>query len=107
MRSRVPDNLRWFAMDIYVAEARNIRYESQGQFGNMTSAMGINTQSINRVATGISSALGTIDSGLDISSPMKQFGYIKFKCRQCEFDFSDSFVGGQTLGVSKADKPNS
>ena len=107
MRTRVPDNLRWFAMDIYVAEARNIRYESQGQFGNMTSAMGINTQSINRVATGISSALGTIDSGLDISSPMKQFGYIKFKCRQCEFDFSDSFVGGQILGVSPADKPNS
>jgi hypothetical protein len=107
MRTRVPDNLRWFALDIYIAEARNIRYEVQGSYGNMTSAMGINTQSINRVATGITSALGTLDPSLDLASPMNQFGYIKFKCRQCEFDFSDSFVGGQSLGVSPRKEPNS
>lgn len=106
MRTRVPDNLRWFAMDIYIAEARNIRYEPAQQFGNMTSAMGINTGAISRVATGVSAALGTADQRLDISSPMKQFGYIKFKCRQCEFDFSESFVGGQTLDVTPGTKPN-
>ena len=99
MRERVPDNLRWFAMDIYVAEARNIRYSPLQSASGITGALGINTGGIDRVATGITSALGTVSPQLDAGSTMKQFGYIKFKCRQCEFDFSESMPGGQSLSV--------
>lgn len=99
MRERVPDNLRWFAMDIYIAEARNIRYEPLTQFSNMTSAMGINTGALNTVATQLTSGLGSFIPDADLGNPMKQFGYIKFKCRQCEFDFTSSFAGGQKMSV--------
>ena len=102
MRELVPDNLRWFCMDIYVAEARNIRYNPAGQFSNMTGALGINTSGINRVLTNAGSAASSLlnNQDLDQSSPLKQFGFIKFKCRQCEFDFSGSFPGGQKLDVA-------
>jgi hypothetical protein len=106
MRERVPDNLRWFSMDIYIAEARNIRYEPLTQFSNMTSAMGINTGGINTLATQTSSGLGSIVPGADLGNPMKQFGYIKFKCRQCEFDFSGSFAGGQKMSVIPGQSAN-
>jgi hypothetical protein len=101
MRSRVPDNLRWFAMDIYVAEARNIRFNSAGSFSNMTSAMGVDTTGLNRVITNASTGLGSFlgNQQLDQSNPMKQFGYMKFKCRQCEFDFSESFAGGAEINI--------
>jgi hypothetical protein len=99
MRERVPDNLRWFSVDIYIAEARNIRYTPLQSASGITGALGINTGGINRIATGITSALGTFSPELDLGSPMKQFGFIKFKCRQCEFDFSDSFPGGNQLSV--------
>ena len=110
MREIVPDNLRWFSMDIYVAEARNIRYDVAGQFSNMTSAIGVNTSGINRAITNAGSGLGSLlnNSELDQSNPMKQFGYMKFKCRQCEFDFSNSFAGGDTLNIdtSKITSPS-
>jgi hypothetical protein len=106
MRERVPDNLRWFAMDIYIAEARNIRYEPLTQFSNMTSAMGINTGGLNRLATEVTSGLGSISPGADQGNPMKQFGYIKFKCRQCEFDFSGSFAGGSKMSVIPGQSAN-
>jgi len=102
MRELVPDNLRWFCMDIYVAEARNIRYNPAGQFSNMTSALGIDMSGINRVLTNAGSAASSLlgNRELDQSSPLKQFGFVKFKCRQCEFDFSGSFPGGQKLDVA-------
>jgi hypothetical protein len=102
MRERVPDNLRWFAVDIYVAEARNLRLQVDGQYSNMTSALGINTAGLNRAATNLSAGLSGVtgNSDLDLSNVMKQFGYMKFKCRQCEFDFSDSFAGGSELNVT-------
>lgn len=108
MRERVPDNLRWFSVDIYIAEARNIRYQPLQSASGITGALGINTGGINRVATGLTSALGALSPELDLGSPMKQFGFIKFKCRQCEFDFSDSFPGGQSLsvGLENTTKPN-
>lgn len=101
MRERVPENLRWFAMDIYIAEARNIRFNAANSFSNMTSALGIDTGGLNRTITDASSALGSITGNreLDQSDPMKQFGYMKFKCRQCEFDFTDSFSGGSELSI--------
>lgn len=111
MRTLVPDNLRWFAMDIYVAEARNIRFNTAGSFSNMTSAIGIDTSGLNKTITDASAGLGSLlgNQEIDQSNPMKQFGYMKFKCRQCEFDFSDSFAGGPELNVdtAKATSPNS
>jgi hypothetical protein len=110
MRELVPDNLRWFCMDIYVAEARNIRYTPAGSFSNMSSALGIDTSGINRTLTAAGAGLGSLlqNDQLDQSNPMKQFGYLKFKCRQCEFDFSESFAGGDTLNIdtSKIKEPN-
>lgn len=109
MRELVPDNLRWFCVDIYVAEARNIRFNTAGSFSNMTSAIGLDASGLNRTITDASASVGSIlgNQQLDQSNPMKQFGYLKFKCRQCEFDFSDSFAGGQELSVdtSKATGP--
>ncbi len=101
MRERVPDNLRWFAMDVYIAEARNIRFNTAGSFSNMTSALGVDTSGLNRVITDASAAVGSIigNQELDQSNPLKQFGYMKFKCRQCEFDFTNSFAGGSELNI--------
>lgn len=105
MRELVPDNLRWFAMDVYIAEARNIRYNPAGSFSNMTSALGIDTSGLNRTLTDATAGLGSLlgNQQLDQSNPMKQFGFLKFKCRQCEFDFSESFIGGQSLKIDSHD----
>lgn len=100
MRERVPDNLRWFAMDIYIAEARYMAYDPLAGASGVTGALGINTQGISRVANGITSALGTIAPEADLGSTMNQFGYIKFKCRQCEFDFSDSMPNAGSFNAS-------
>ena len=82
LRERIPDNLRWFSMDIYIAEARNIRYRLPGMGQNTANLFGVNT-----------AALGNILGGGNIlSNVLEQYGYIKFKCRQCEFDFSGSFA---------------
>jgi hypothetical protein len=95
MRERVPDNLRWFAMDIYVAEARNIRYRIPGVGQNIATALGVNT-----------GALGSIVGGGNaVSNVLEQYGYVKFKCRQCEFDFSETFAGGTKLEVATTRTP--
>jgi hypothetical protein len=79
-RERVPDNLRWFSVDIYIAEFRNLRFKIPGVGQSAAQVLGINT-----------AALGNIVGGGNIvSNVMDQFGYMKFTCRQCEFDFSDS-----------------
>jgi hypothetical protein len=108
MRERVPDNLRWFAMDIYLAEVRNIRFNAPGSYSNMTSSIGINTTGLNNAVSQAGAGLSAItgNSDLDQSSSMKQFGYVKFKCRQCEFDFSSSMPGsGGMINVNPQDQP--
>ena len=90
MRERVPDNLRWFSMDIYIAEARNLRYRLPGVAGNVANTLGINTGLLSNI-TG---------SGNVLSNVMEQYGFVKFRCRQCEFDFSESFSGGNRLSVA-------
>ena len=89
-RERVPDNLRWFSMDIYIAEFRNIRFRLPGASGQqIANAFGVNT-----------GALGSaIGGGNALSNVLDQFGYIKFKCRQCEFDFSESLAVPQKIEV--------
>lgn len=100
-RERVPDNLRWFSMDIYLAEFRNIRYRLPGAASAVAQLTGVNTAAIGNAVSSVSELTNNIsglagavggerNAGLDLTSVMKQFGYIKFSCRQCEFDFSES-----------------
>jgi len=84
MRERVPDNLRWFSMDIYIAEARNIRFRLPGIGQNTANLFGVNTATLGNILGG----------GNILSNVLEQYGYVKFKCRQCEFDFSGSFAPG-------------
>jgi len=83
MRERVPDNLRWFSMDIYVAEFRNLRNTLPSLISTPFN-VGVPT---------LGGLLGTRSSS-DVGNILDNFGYVKFKCRQCEFDFSKSFAGG-------------
>lgn len=105
--ARVPENLRWFSMDVWVAETRNIRFEIPGLAGNAANALGINTAAINGTGTRLASSLSGLGVIDDPSSTIKQFGYLKFRCRQCEFDFSGTFAGGSKLEVKTSTTPNS
>jgi hypothetical protein len=111
MRERVPDNLRWFSMDIYVAEARNLRFRIPGIGQNIAGALGVNTAAVSNIGgsilngaqavSGLSRSLGAPLGGDEqLSSILNQYGFVKFKCRQCEFDFSESFAGGASLNVA-------
>jgi hypothetical protein len=88
-RERVPDNLRWFSVDIYVAEFRNLRYRLPGQSQQIAQSLGVNTAAIGSIVGG----------GNILTNVMDQFGYIKFSCRQCEFDFSNSVPFKSTISV--------
>lgn len=88
-RERVPDNLRWFSMDVYVAEFRNLRYRLPGVSQNVANTLGVNTGAIGNVVGG----------GNSFSNVMEQFGYIKFECRQCEFDFSKTLPIGRSVDI--------
>ena len=112
-RERVPDNLRWFSMDVYIAEFRRMRYNPPPEVSAGLGALGINTNSISNLAREANNALGAIglSQGLEssLTGVLAQFGYIKFRCRQCEFDFSGSLptsgkvsVGGRTMDAEKS-----
>ena len=88
-RERVPDNLRWFSVDVYIAEFRNMRYRLPGVLGNTANLLGINTAAIGNV----------IGGGNMISDVLKQYGYVKFRLRQCEFDFSGTLPIGPTVQI--------
>ena len=88
-RNRVPDNLRWFSVDIYIAEFRNMRFRLPGQSQQAAQALGVNTAAIG----------GIVGGGNILSNVMEQYGYIKFECRQCEFDFSSSVPFSNTISV--------
>ena len=63
---RVPDNLRKFAFDLYLFEIRNLK---------------------------------TVDGFLgrrETSEFTDGNHYVRFRCKMCEFDFSDTMQGGQT-----------
>ena len=109
-RERVPDNLRWFSMDIYLAEFRNLRYRLPQAASAIAQLTGVNTAAIGNAVTSIRETANTVSGlagaiggdrqgGLELASVFKQFGYIKFSCRQCEFDFSDSLPIGSDLTV--------
>lgn len=92
MRARVPDNLRWFTMDIYVAEFRNLRFRLPGSTQSVASLLGVNTAAIGNLLGG----------GNELSNVLRDYGYIKFRCRQCEFDFSQTMPTYSQIG----DGPN-
>lgn len=98
LRETIPDNLRWFAMDIWIAETRNLRYTMPGAAGNIANNTRIGgfTNSLVNTASTITSSFGNSDP----TSTIEQFGFVKFKCRQCEFDFSESFPKGNTSTMS-------
>jgi hypothetical protein len=106
MLTRVPENLRWFTMEVWIAETRNIRFEIPGMAGNVANVLGINTAAINGVGSKIASSLSGLGLADDANSTVKQFGFMKFKCRQCEFDFSGSFAPGSTVKVATSNVPN-
>jgi hypothetical protein len=89
MRERVPDNLRWFSMDIYIAEFRNLR--------NTLPAL-INSP-FNVGVPSLGGLFGKKGGDENIGNILDNFGYIKYKCRQCEFDFSKSFAGGSQMDI--------
>lgn len=89
LRDRVPDNLRWFSMDIYLAEFRNLRFRFPGVSQGVSDLFGINSAAISSV----------IGSGNFFSNVLSDYGYIKFKCRQCEFDFSESLPTYTQIGA--------
>jgi hypothetical protein len=94
MRERVPDNLRWFSADLYIAEARNLRVNFPGISQPILDTLGINTGRLTSAAGSILGATQGI-SGLKLESQslsnlLQQYGYVKFKLRQCEFDFSET-----------------
>lgn len=104
LREIVPDNLRWFSMDIYIAETRNMRYTLPGATGNLlnNTQIGGFTNSLVNTASTITSSFGNTDP----TSTMDQFGYVKFKCRQCEFDFSESFPSeGTSMSIETGKIP--
>jgi hypothetical protein len=99
-RERVPDNLRWFSVDIYIAEFRNLRYRIPGEGQTLASTLGVDTGAIGNIVGG----------GNMVSNVMDQYGFIKFKCRQCEFDFSDTMPAASQVkvhGQGRSEETNS
>lgn len=108
LTERVPDNLRWFSMDIWIAETRNMRYSIPGAAGSLLGSNQITgkiagfTNSLVTTASTITSSFGNTDP----TSTIEQFGYVKFKCRQCEFDFSGSFPQeGNSMSIATSNMP--
>jgi len=91
-RERVPDNLRWFSMDVYIAEFRNLRYRLPGVGQGVANVLGVDTGAIGNIVGG----------GNMLSNVMEQYGFIKFECRQCEFDFSESLPIGRTVKIGSS-----
>ena len=92
MREIVPENLRKFSMDIYLAEFRNLRTLTQ-------SALFYNSIVYNekRYADLAQSALELIRSGSDWF--INNASFFKFNLHFCEFDFSDKLAGGGSYSV--------
>ena len=93
MRERVPDNLRWFSMDIWIAEFRNLR-------NTLPSLVNLGTG----INIGGPNLAGLAGAGNFVGNVLDNFGYVKFKCRQCEFDFSDSFPGGRNMKIGSSNR---
>lgn len=83
MRELVPENLRFFQVDIYVAEFRDIRVFDPAKIN-----------------------LLKIENRRKYNTFFEEhMTFYKFTCHLCEFDFSQSFAGGDTLSVHDPGDP--
>lgn len=82
MRELVPRNLRYFEVDIYVAEFRHIQSLELGADSDIGARMYANSDYFEKFAT-----------------------FYLFKCYQCEFDFGNSIPGGGEFSVAGFDTP--
>ena len=95
-RELLPENLRMFEMDIYVAEFRKFRSLLETTAFNIVGkAFGDN------VSNFASKALDLIRNEGDYFE--KNVSFIKYNCHMCEFDFSKTFAGGDKLNVHTPD----
>jgi hypothetical protein len=76
---RVPDNLRWFDMTIHLIEVRDIR-----DYGQQSALNVLFSDPANDLFTRDGS--GRTTGGLKV---------VRFRCKMCEFDFSDFFSDEQ------------
>lgn len=67
---RVPENLRNFSFDLYLFEIRNLKQYAKKRVPNSVSPV------------------------MEVSPFTDGAHYIKFKCKMCEFDFSETLAGG-------------
>lgn len=79
MRELVPENLRYFQVDVYVAEFRDLQI-----FDNDIDKMLIQLNPLKNQNKTFFEKYATFN---------------KFVCHMCEFDFSNSFAGGDALNV--------
>jgi hypothetical protein len=89
---RLPDNLRWFDMNISLLEARNL-VDHDGGF------------SLLPIGRNNSVKLFEYDSNRRLTRGLK---VTTFKCKMCEFDFSDFLSGGGTQNeftIATSDRP--
>lgn len=85
---RLPENLRWFDMDIMLLEGRNLT-DNKNVSGPFSAFKNIfRDDSLDLFVTG---SLGQVISGIKV---------IKFKCKMCEFDFSEFLTGGGVTDFS-------
>ena len=112
IRYRLPDNLRWFTMDIYLAEVRNFREILET--GITTFGLKKNNDAGNRLVNDVKYPIKKDDPAtvnpnaqISISNALDHFGYLRYRCYQCEFDFSDSLRArdGSGFTVYTPDKP--
>lgn len=91
-RELVPENLKKFEVNIYVAEFRNITdlVETWG-FKALTSLTNSSVANLG------SRTLDLIRANSDYFE--KHVSFQQFNCQLCEFDFSDTFAGGSKLSV--------
>lgn len=85
---RVPDNLRWFDMTIHIIEVRNLVDHGQQSAANQFFSDPGNDLFIR-------DALGRPTNSLKV---------IRFRCKMCEFDFSD-FLGNDSFYAYTNEKP--
>lgn len=113
IRYKLPDNLRYFSMDIYLAEVRNFREILDSgitSFGMSKSSDSVGPDRLQRdFGKGGLTGGGTSDPNtqISISNALDHFGYLKYTCYNCEFDFSDSLRSMDNHGftVFAQDKP--
>jgi hypothetical protein len=95
-REIIPPNLRKFEMSIWVAEFRKFQSLLETYaFNAIGNNIGSNTKNM------ASRALDLVRSQGEYFN--KNVSFVKYNCHLCEFDFSETFIGGDKLNVHTPD----